>query len=597
MCGIAGIVKFIDGITPDDIKLGHNMLSVMPWRGPDHKATWSDQNAILAHLRLSVIDLSDRAHQPMVDSLGRVIIFNGEIYNYIELRAELAPRYAFKTQSDTEVILAAYHVWGLDCVRHFNGDWAFAILDPRSRRLFLSRDRFGIKPLYYYHDQSRLIFGSEVRTVLAGGAPREVRKARLAEFIKYKQIETPHSTLIEGITPVRPGTSLVATYNGTISKIAHYDQHNLFSADVPPDFEEAKETFGRLFTDAVCLRMRSDVPVGVCLSGGLDSSAIVAIASSNGQKPINTYSAIFPGSEADESRYSYEVAARFHTRHHVIQPSLDDFFETFDDFILAQDSPHHSPKTLARYLVLKRAAQDVTVVLDGQGGDEIFGGYARCYKIYQREYEKPFGKRLLMKVPLKDDLPGSIPELQELSPALKFNSVKVSRTVDKLQPPRDSYTNQQYIRLRNNLLGLLHTEDRLTMIHSMEGRVPLLDHRLVEFCFTAPVAFKMQEYDKFILREWLQASNLLPTIILLRTDKQGFSTSYGQLLRTHPRAINWFKERLGSLLRDISFIFNKQTIFALLEEQQQRGVNNVNRLLTVISTLSYFKSNQLSLID
>ena len=596
MCGIAGIFKFNNSVTPDDMSRIKQMMKAMPWRGPDAYGLWSSERVAFGHMRLSIIDLNERANQPMHDSAGRTIIFNGEIYNYIELKKELRNHYNFKTESDTEVILASYDAWGTDCVKHFNGEWAFAIFDPKVKRLFISRDRFGIKPLYYYYNKSQIVFGSEVRTVIAGGAPHEIQKSSLMEFIKYKKNEPPYNTLIKDIKPVRPGTSLILEYNGKVSDDIYYGQADLFNADVPRSFDDAIDAFGELFSNAVKLRLRSDVPIGFCLSGGLDSSAVTAVAIRDGASDVNTYSAIFPGTEANEERFSSLVAKKLQTKHHTFEPTLEDFFDNFDNVIVALDSPHGSPKVVARYLLLKMMSGDVKVILEGQGGDEIFGGYEACYRIYREEYEKRFNKKLLMRTPEKTRQ-SKIAKLKELHSHFKAENAKVGRSIDRLVPKHDSYTNRQYHILRNNLLTLLHTGDRLQMIHSLEGRVPFLDHRLVEFCISAPVGYKMQEYDKFLVRSWIKKHDILPPTVLFRTDKKGFATPYDVSLREDPRAYIWFRENLTELLHKMPDVFDNSVVFELLEEQKNHGIDNVNRLLAVMSVLLYFRRNKLSLID
>lgn len=597
MCGVAGIVKFNQSVSPDDVSRLQNMLSSSLWRGPDANGMWSNAQAVFGHLRLSIIDLSDAANQPMIDPRGRVIVFNGEIYNYLELKDQLKCNYEFKTTSDTEVILAAYDAWGEDCVKHFNGDWAFSIFDPLKEYVFLSRDRFGIKPLFIYKSSSQLLFGSEVRMLLQGGAPRKIKGERIAEYLKFRQSETRYNSLIEDIFPVEPGTSQIVTFDGTVRISKYYDESNIFSEKVPASFDEGVERFKYLFNDSVNIRMRADVPVGVCLSGGLDSSAITAIASLKAESSVRTFSAIFPGTDADESAHSNSVAKMYKTNHQDIAPTLDDFIDNYFTLIQAQDAPHASPKALARYLVLSEAAKKVKVVLDGQGGDELFGGYGSCYKIYRQHYEEKLGKKLLMTSLGQDGMQSKIPAFKELS-CCRVRDVKdVVQNIDRPSSSRDSYSRRQYIILRNKLIGLLHTEDRLTMFNSIEGRVPLLDHRLVEFCLSLPVEFKMQQYDKWLMRSWLSEDELLPPSVIFRADKKGFSTSLGRQLICEPRAYEWFYYNLKSLLREVPGVFRKRKVFSLLSEQKKHEVDNVNRLLAVISLLKYIDKNDISLIS
>lgn len=417
------------------------------------------------------------------------------------------------------------------------------------------------------------------------------------EFLRYRRNETPFDTLVEGIFPVRPGTSIVIEPEKEPREHQYYGVEDLFSATVPSGFDEASEVFGALLEDSVKLRLRSDVPVGICLSGGLDSSAITAAATSYGREKINTYSAVFPGFEADESRFSDAVVAKCNSRHHRTELTIQDFFDAYEVFVDAQDSPHPSPRAVARYYVLKEAAKDVTVVLDGQGGDEIFGGYDKSYQIYRKYYEKDAGKKLLMHVAEKVPYKSKVFKLTELEGVQRDEAAGIRCRIDEVIPSREPYIDRQYVILRNNLLSLLHTEDRLTMIHSIEGRVPLLNHRLVELCFSSPVSFKIEEYDKNMMRRWAKNNGFLSDDVVYRTDKKGFSTSFEEILRTAPESIEWFRLMFDNYLRKTPGVFKVEAVSLLLEELKLRQANNVNRLLSILSTLIYLHKNKLRVVD
>lgn len=586
MCGIAGIFNLKK--SPDSNTV-NRMLDSMLWRGPDARGFWSDDCVALGHLRLSIIDLDAAANQPMADESGSVIIFNGEIYNYIELRKELEAHYCFKTQSDTEVILAAYQVWGEECIHRFNGEWGFALYDARHQKVFLSRDRFGIKPLYYYWNGEVLMFASEIRALLAGGVSSKVPAARLRTFLRFKKLEHRYETLFEDIYPLEAGGCLSLDVSGNLRQWLFYGEEQLLSAQVHDNMEEAIGQFGEIFKDAVRLRFRADVPVGVLLSGGIDSSAITAVASTIGIEDVRTFSAIYPGSPMDESPYSSAVASRYNTRHHIIQPEPDDFFELFEFVVDALDSPTPSPVHVSRYLVLAEAAKHVTVVLEGQGADEAFGGYKKLYDIYRKHYEAKTGKPLLMSTLTRATADSAVPFLEELAEPLRVprQEVKVSR--DTLNGETDPYRVAQYDIIRNKLLSLLHAGDRLQMRNSIEGRCPFLDHRLVEFCFSAPYAHKMQDYDKYLLRKWLERHKMLPESVLYRRDKKGFANSHAIFLRESPLARDWMVSKLEDGLRNYPCLFNRQALMSLVSEQFNEGKDHLKRLLAAISLMIYLE--------
>ena len=570
------------------------MLSVNPWRGPDASGSWGNDRVGLAHLRLSIIDPGPEANQPMIDPHGRVLVFGGEIYNYRELRREIGSRYTFRTRSDSEVILAAYHVWGHDCVTHFNGDWAFAIYDPGRAEVFLSRDRFGIKPLFVHKDGSRLVFGSEVRSLLEAGIPRIVPLEHVFQFVRYRKTEFRYTTLVRDVYPLEPGSNLTISLDrGTALAERYYGPDQILGGEPPNDEREATAAFGDLLRDAVSLRLRADVPLGVLLSGGLDSSAIANLVASEEPDTFKTFSAVFPSSAADESRYSRAVAADLGTEHVEISPSPDDFFEHFDSVIEAQDGPCPSPRFVARYMTYERSSDDVKVVLEGQGGDEAFGGYEACYRIYRQLSKERGWEPLQMTTgPKEPSPPSAVTRFHELLPEHRHAAELARNKKDAAPGSTDPFTSKQYDLLRNNLVALLHTGDRLQMHNSIEGRYPFLDHRLIEFCFACPVGYRISGHDKLMLRRWAAGSTQIPREVVWRTDKKGFPSIHDTTLREE-RARPWFKERLEALIRDEPGIFDLAATMELVEEQSEHGVNNVQRLLGIISLLSYLRHNRL----
>ncbi|MCG8601796.1 MAG: asparagine synthase (glutamine-hydrolyzing) [Verrucomicrobiales bacterium] len=533
MCGIVGIVsKSYERGARDRLRC---MINVNQFRGPDSSGIAVAGSVGLGHNRLAILDLDDRSNQPMSRN-GLVLVFNGEIYNYRELRAELADEWEFKTESDTEVILASYYKWGRRCVERFNGEWALALLDEKKGELFLSRDRFGIKPLYILEDENEIVFASEVRNIKAVRPELQPSEERLIEFIERGKNEYPDKTLFERIRPLSAGHSLIVKLKDFSTKcFEYYGQEQLLGRDVPESFDDAVDAFGELFEDSVRLRLRADVPVGVCLSGGLDSSLIAGVvARLQGSDGLYTYSGIAPGFSCDESRYSDAVAAKWKTHHTRIKLTSEDLKCGIEEVTRALDSPVGGLSPIGRLRVLRRASKDVTVVLDGQGGDELLSGYHRFHREYQKldsAYKGVDGVSTRKK---------RIPVKKLLGPALEpFYRKRVKDLNPALVEAPDPVTNLQYGALMGSGLGsLLHTEDRLTMWHSMEGRVPFLDHRLVEFCFSSPLSSRINHReDKRLAREFARRNDLVPGEVIDRTDKLGFSTPYAEFLRDF-RAMN-----------------------------------------------------------
>ena len=313
MCGIAGYL-YLDKNKPAGRELVKSMTDCIAYRGPDGEGFYVNNHVALGHRRLSIIDLST-GDQPMLSDDGKkVIIFNGEIYNFIELRKELQGLgYVFKTASDTEVILKAYEHWGYDCQNKFNGMWAFALWDESKQELFLSRDRIGEKPLHYAVTDSAFVFGSEIKSLFAFGVPREIRPELIEIYLSLTNIPAPH-TFYKNIYKLMPGHFLVVNAGG-IQEKKYWDLPEINEANMLSDKAMIYERFENLLTDAVKIRMRSDVPFGAFLSGGLDSSSVVALMSGISKEPVNTFTIGFDDKAFDESALAQQVADAFHTRH------------------------------------------------------------------------------------------------------------------------------------------------------------------------------------------------------------------------------------------------------------------------------------------
>lgn len=377
MCGIAGIVNIHPKTRQATaIRLMTNRLA---HRGPDAEGIYVDDHIALGHRRLSIIDLSAEANQPMWDYTGRyALVFNGEIYNYKDVRSTLKD-YPFKTQSDSEVVIAAYAVWGPQGLQHLNGMFAFAIWDQQEKTLFAARDRLGKKPFFYNHTASHFIFGSEVRSILASGlVDGKLDENQLDEFFKYQAAQHDH-TLIQGIRRMPAGHYMLIK-NGQLSLQRYWGYDHLQPST--DHLSQAKAKVKDLFMDSIRLRMVSDVPVGAFLSGGIDSSLVVACMAEQSTSPVHTFTISFDEKKYDESPYAEIIAKQYRTDHHRINIRPEAFLESFDEILSSMDIPSgDGPNT---YLVSKYTRQaGVKVALSGLGGDELFAGYNKFLIYYK----------------------------------------------------------------------------------------------------------------------------------------------------------------------------------------------------------------------
>ena len=537
----------------------------------------------LGFRRLSILDLSPAGHQPMSSRDGRLwLIFNGEIYNYIELRSELAALgHDFHTGTDSEVILAAYREWGPACLSRFNGMWAFAVWDMEARRLFLSRDRFGVKPLYTAADSGTFAFGSEIKSLLAAGAA-SFTPSPLAVAAYVAQGRSPSH--VRGDTFFQGVQALPAAHYSLISRHATASTRywslpitsNRSSADSRPPpphpgLPAPIRHYGDIFTDSVRLRLRADVPVGTCLSGGLDSSSIVAVAGRLMQtehavslerlgEHQQTFSAVYDmAGPWNERQYIAKVLEHTGAAGNYVQPSAERLWADLERLVWHQDEPFQSTSIFAQWCVMDLAhRRGVTVLLDGQGADEVLGGY-RPYSVRAAELLRV--GRLLQAVTLAGDarrVAGSNP-LAMLGKALAVNlpapllkrlsgrRLRAASSASGLLPDMESAIlnsprEEPYIDQRNlsrhlakllvedSLPNLLRYEDRNSMAFSIEARVPFLDYRLVEYAFTGAAPLRIHRgWTKWVQRVAMQG--LLPKEIAWRRDKVGFETPQVQWLR------------------------------------------------------------------
>jgi asparagine synthase (glutamine-hydrolysing) len=525
VCGIAGIWNRSG--EPVEREALERMGTILRHRGPDGSGVWLDGEIGLANRRLAVVDPTPAGDQPMaLPERGLWLTYNGEIHNYLELRRELEAAGArFRTHTDTEVVLHAYAAWGLDAFERFNGMWALGLWDARSRSLVLSRDRFGIKPICYSARGGRVAFASEPKAILAAfPEERQPDDAEIERFLADEFTDTGEATFFANVRTVPPATCLVWSRDG----VGHHSTWTFEPGDESPK-PDAEERFRELLRDAVRVRMRSDVPVGACLSGGLDSSAIAALVDVPAGRPMHCFSLRYDGSRDDESRFAAAAAAAGGDRFelHWVRPEPGDLLETIRRIVWHHDAPTPIRGRLAQWHVLQEAGRHVKVVLDGQGGDELLAGYSRFVVPYvlDRLRGDPRG--------LARDVAG-LARIESRS-RLWFLTLAAARAVRTPSPPEGPYRSRLNNALwnelrREGLPEVLHAEDALSMAFSVESRTPFLDHRLVELCFSLPLEDKIADgWTKSLLRRALRDD--VPPEILARRRKLGFSAPAADWLR------------------------------------------------------------------
>jgi asparagine synthase (glutamine-hydrolysing) len=561
MCGIAG---FSDAHLSEDQKKStiFKMLLSIEHRGKDCSLHFMHEATVLGHNRLSIIDTSDDANQPF-HYKHLTIVFNGEIYNYLEVRDELkAAGHQFKTGSDTEVILHAYEEWGANCVEKFMGMWAFVIYNSESRELFCSRDRFGIKPFYYIFENNRFYFASEIKALKETDVFRkDINLEQVDRFLTLGLVEYRDQRWYRNIKALEASRNL--TLKDGKLQITQYWRIKSGSSDL--NFQDAVSEVRRLLQRSVQQHLRSDVKVGACLSGGIDSATLVSMMSQTENFDFDAYNVYYDGKgDTDERKWVYDVIEKYpNVRPHYICPGDDDIRDAFEKMVHIQDGPYPGSGVISQYFVFKAAAADqIKVMIDGQGADEYFGGYTNFYP-YFFSYLMRSGK--LLKLVNEIDIFSSNNELNtaqklkmyfrafrkmfmpyeqlkkvELQSTNKFMKENIDHSFEFIDNSYVSWYDTVFLQQIRLLVlpNLLHFEDRNSMAFTIESRVPYLDHRLVEFVFSLPFDYKMNNgLTKYILRE--SARGLTPDSILSRTDKRGFTT---------PGETKWLRGQLSHLL-------------------------------------------------
>lgn len=599
MCGLVGLMS-IEKTGASLRAPVAAMTQLIEHRGPDGEGIWSDNEVglCLGHRRLAIID-PEHGKQPLETEDGRLVIaFNGEIYNYLELRRELIQKgHPIHSYSDTEVLLYAYREWGESCVDRLLGMFAFAIWDKQEKRLFCARDRIGIKPFYYYFDGKNLAFSSEIKSILASGVVKaESNPEGLQDYLTF-QFCLGEKTMFRNITKLEPGWSMTVCYDQkqlSLNKRQYWDVS--YEVDESHDEKWFVDHLAGLIEDSVRMHLRSDVAIGAHLSGGLDSSTLVCLASTmlTGEK-LKTFTGAFSeGERFDETIYAKMVAQSVNADYREIYIKGSEFSDILPKLMYYMDEPAAGPGLIPQYYVSQLASQDVKVVLGGQGGDEIFIGYARyLVACLEQSLSDSMQNTSSGGLSLNSIIP-NLPVLQSYKPMIRgfwqkgvfdswdkryFQLIDRSEGVTNLysksvfesdyssfssfqnvfnRPGINSLVNKMsYFDLKGSLPALLHVEDRTSMAASIESRVPLLDHRIIEFMATVPDHIKFKNGNMKHLFKGV-VENIVPKNIFDRKDKMGFPTPLEK----------WIKGEAKQFVRDM----------LLSDQARQRGLYDMHEV-------------------
>jgi asparagine synthase (glutamine-hydrolysing) len=618
MCGIAGFI--VSGRAPDVERRLKRMADSIRHRGPDGEGFFHDvcdgsYTVGLAHRRLAIIDLAT-GEQPMVhQSAGVTLIFNGEIYNFDILRGELETRgHRFRTRSDTEVLLNAYVEWGPDCVRRLRGMFAFALWDHPRRRLMLARDHFGKKPLYIHESRGRLLFGSEIKALLAYGDLRPaLDRPSIADYLVYRYVPGPH-TLFAGILKLMPGSYALWEHGRLVHRSYYTPPYGLSPGrDAPID--DPVGSFARELSTSVQIRMVSDVPYGAFLSGGIDSSAIVALMSRHSAKPINTFSVGFREARYSELPYARLVAQQFATRHCELLVSAEDLMQHLPKLIEHSDAPVAEASNIPIYLISREAAKSVKMVLTGEGSDELLGGYPKhsaerltgAYQafipgwLHRRTVEPmtnllPYGFRRLKIMMAAMGIREARERLPRWLGALSFaerDRLLVAGLERRVPDPRPFLASGARSALERMLYfdqtswlpdNLLERGDRITMAASIEARMPFMDSELTALVARLPDRWRIRGWtQKYLLRRAMR--DVLPRQVLAR-PKVGFRVPVNE----------WFRGSMRGFVRDhvtgpgtlARQLFRSQEVERVLQEHEG-GRQNHEKLIWTLLNLELFQ--------
>ena len=628
MCGIAGIFDTQAKREIDQALLAR-MNQTQHHRGPDETGLHAEAGVGLAHKRLSIIDLSS-GHQPLFNEDGSVVVvFNGEIYNFVDLIPELqALGHTFRTRCDTEVIVHAWEQWGEACVERFRGMFAFALWDRNQETLFLARDRLGVKPLYYaLLDDGQLIFGSELKVLTGHPAlRRDIDPLAIEEYFAYGYVPEPR-TIYRQAFKLPPAHTLTVKRGQPLPQVREYWDVP-FQPLTPLSLAEAQEELVPLLRESVKIRLVSEVPLGAFLSGGVDSSAVVAMMAELSSEPVNTCSISFGDPAFNESEYAAQIAALYHTNHRVEQVAADDF-DLIDKLAALYDEPYADSSALPTYRVCELARKNVTVALSGDGGDEHFAGYRRyrwhmneermrsmipsavrrpvfgmLAKLYPKADWAPkmFRAKSTLEGIARDSVEGYFHSISLLSDEMRtrlfspefsrvldgYRAVEVMYRHDARSPAREPLARVQYLDIKTYLVGDILTKvDRASMAHALEVREPLLDHKLVEWASRLPASLKLHEGEgKYVFKKAMEP--YLPENILYR-KKMGFAVPLASWFRG-PLKEKVRQAVLGSTLAATGY-FNTDYLRELVD-QHQAGVRDYSTpLWTLLMFEAFLRQN------
>lgn len=600
MCGITGVYHFDKDRYIDEQRL-QKMTDIIRHRGPDGEGFYIKNNIGLGHRRLAIIDL-ETGDQPFVsDDEKKILVFNGEIYNYIEVREELKRKgHKFRTESDTEVILKSYEEWGHECQNKFNGMWAFALWDENKQELFLSRDRIGEKPLHYSVFENSFVFGSEMKSLFSYGIPKTPDFSLLEIYFVSTYFPDPFS-FYKNINKLEAGKYLVVK-NGKINKFTYWDLPEIDESNMIKDKSHIYDQFEYLFKDSINIRMRSDVPFGAFLSGGLDSSSIVSVMSEMSDFPINTFTIGYPEKQYDESVLAQQVADKFGCFHLTGNINPYDFDQILEEVAFHYDEPFGDTSSIPTGYVSKFASEKVKMVLTGDGGDEVLSGYNSYAGVKLALLYQKFPRSIQKKLP---QIVSDIKQYSKGNIRLKFNKIenilassslsftdrmihkrsyidlstikKLTANISGIHPIEDFYSDiMKKCSYKSDFYKLMYLDikydlpnaylvkvDRMSMAHSLETRAPFLDYRLIDFMVKVDKSIKMDGWErKSILRNTI-GKNLPKN--LLKAPKKGFDIPLTSWFKGE-----YFEEKIRTNLNEVRNLLNNETVNSVVDD------NNLN---------------------
>jgi asparagine synthase (glutamine-hydrolysing) len=596
MCGLSGIIH-LEGAPVLQVEI-EAMQNAIAHRGPDGRGVYINENIGLGHVRLSIIDLRSVANQPMQTKDGTlVIIFNGEIYNYRYLREKLKKGYNFETDSDTEVILAAYQAWGETCLDQLNGMFSFVIYDRKNNKIFCARDRFGIKPFYYLLNEEHLLFSSEIKGILASGYVKaEVNDEVLYDFVVFNRTDHITQTCFKHILNLRPGHKLVVDMSSNDVTISSW--YSLPSVDdVSFDFETCKTMLRHYLDESVALHLIGDVPVGSALSGGVDSSTIVSLMKDllPSGTPIHSFSAIYDDQwDRNEKPYMEACVSEKELSPNFVSPNSVGLLQDFDAMIRQQEEPFASSSMYASWCVYREAQnKKIKVLLNGQGSDEVFAyDYMAAFyffELFKRFHWITLIRETTMFFRKQSDVAFTF-KLFAFLLSPRFLKRRLIRMSDSAV--NNFYHKQYYMKsifhetffasstlnenvrkhLQMKLHHLLRVEDKNSMHFGVEARVPFLEHRLVEFGMNIPSKFKVRNGEvKYVLKE--SVSDLLPKKVYKRNNKIGYETPMDSWFR-EPDFVQYMNTTLAASVQPMAFRLNIPVIKAKWEAHLSGRENN-----------------------